>query len=89
MINGDSKKLSCFPVILFYQNTFSHFYDMVIFSPNSASLTPSSNVYPKSCWTPCEAIYIPLSLKLFLSQIQSLNSLGKFLWVTAPGTIIP
>jgi hypothetical protein len=53
------------------------FYDTISFLPDSVPPL-SSNVYPKSCWTPCEAIYIPPSLKMFPSQIQCLNSLGKF-----------
>lgn len=95
MINRDSKKPSCFPVILFYQNTLpSHFYDTVLFLPNSAFYPPtparSSNAYPKSCWTPCEAIYIPPFPKLFPSQIQSVLILGKFThWGTILDTVIP
>lgn len=81
MINPNSKKLSCFPVILFYQNTLPfHFYDTILFLPSSTSLPPSSIAYPKSCWTHCEAIYIPPSLQMIPSHIQSvLILLGNFL----------
>lgn len=92
MINRNSKKLSCFPVILFYQNTLpSHFYDTILFLPNSTSLPASSIAYPKSSWTHCEAIYIPsLPKNVSIPNSVCFNTLGKFpLWGKIPGTIIP
>lgn len=91
MTNRESKKPSCFPVILFYENTLpSHFYDTVIFLPNSASQQALMHTQ-KSCWTPREAIYtLPSPKTVSIPDSVCLNTLGKFLpWGTVPGTIIP
>lgn len=85
MINRNSKKPSCFPVILFYQNTLPlPFYDTILFLPSSTSLPPA--LCPaKSCRTPIgQGLFTSSLLQMIQSYIQSvlillerISSLGE------------
>lgn len=89
IINWDGKKPSCFPVILFYQNTLpSHFYDTVLFLPDSTSLPINSNACPKELLDPLWGYLLPSPTNCLHPKF-SLLILRKFiLWGTTPGTII-
>lgn len=92
MTNRESKKTSCFPVILFMKTPsppifMTPLYFCQIRPPSQQALMHTQ----KSCWTPREAIYtLPSPKTVSIPDSVCLNTLGKFLlWGTAPGTIIP